>query len=42
MAEGEVHFRASFRGPTGSGLLEERSRFVRSDGLWVYLDGEVV
>jgi SEC-C motif-containing protein len=33
--EGMVHFRATYRG----GILEERSRFVRMDGAWVYLDG---
>ena len=31
--EGTVHFRAHFRG----GVLEERSRFVRHAGRWVYL-----
>jgi SEC-C motif domain protein len=40
-AEGEVEFRASYRAPTGSGLLHERSRFVRADGRWTYLDGDV-
>jgi SEC-C motif-containing protein len=39
-AEGVVEFRASFRGQDGAGLLQERSRFVRLDGRWVYLDGE--
>lgn len=39
-AEGVVEFRASYRGPDGAGLLHERSRFVRADGRWVYLDGE--
>lgn len=39
-AEGVVEFRASYRGPDGAGLLHERSRFVRVDGRWVYLDGE--
>jgi SEC-C motif-containing protein len=38
--EGVVEFRASFRSPEGNGLLHERSRFVRFDGRWVYLDGE--
>lgn len=32
---GTVTFRASFEG----GSLEERSRFERVDGAWVYLDG---
>jgi len=40
-AEGVVEFRASYRGPDGAGLLHERSRFVRVDGRWVYLDGDV-
>jgi len=39
-AEGVVEFRASYRRPDGAGLLHERSRFVRADGRWVYLDGE--
>ncbi|WP_181805789.1 YchJ family protein [Streptomyces shenzhenensis] len=34
-ATGTVTFRASYRG----GSLEERSRFERVDGAWVYLDG---
>lgn len=40
-AEGVVEFRASYRDEEGAGLLHERSRFVREDGLWVYLDGDV-
>jgi SEC-C motif-containing protein len=40
-AGGEVEFRASYRAPAGSGLLHERSRFVRADGRWTYLDGDV-
>ena len=38
-AEGVVEFRASYRSPDGAGLLHERSRFVRHEGRWVYLDG---
>lgn len=38
-AEGIVEFRASYRDAAGGGLLHERSRFVRVDGRWVYLDG---
>ncbi|TPW76457.1 YchJ family protein [Schumannella soli] len=38
--QGEVEFRASFRGADGVGLMHERSRFVRVDGLWVYVDGD--
>jgi SEC-C motif-containing protein len=34
---GTVTFRASYRG----GSLEERSRFERVDGTWVYLDGDI-
>jgi SEC-C motif domain protein len=40
-AEGVVQFRASYRSNAGAGLLEERSRFVRHEGRWVYLDGQV-
>jgi len=40
-AEGVVEFRASYRDASGAGLLHERSRFVRVDGRWVYLDGDV-
>ena len=39
-AEGIVEFRASYRGSDGAGVLHERSRFVRVEGRWVYLDGE--
>jgi SEC-C motif-containing protein len=38
-AEGIVEFRASYRDADGAGLLHERSRFVRVDGRWAYLDG---
>lgn len=37
--EGSVHFRAHYRLGTQAKVLEERSRFVRVDGLWVYRDG---
>jgi SEC-C motif domain protein len=40
--EGVVEFRASYRSPAGAGLLHERSRFVREDGRWTYLTGEVL
>ncbi|MGZ8180137.1 YchJ family protein [Williamsia sp. SKLECPSW1] len=36
---GEVTFRAYHRAPQGRGVLAERSRFVREDGRWYYLDG---
>jgi SEC-C motif domain protein len=39
--EGVVEFRASFRGAEGAGVLHERSRFVRENGHWFYLDGDV-
>lgn len=39
---GVVEFRASFRATDGSaGLLHERSRFSRSGGRWVYVDGDI-
>lgn len=37
--DGWVEFAAHFRGPAGAGCLRERSRFVREQGRWVYLDG---
>jgi SEC-C motif-containing protein len=41
-AEGVVEFRAAYRTPAGAGLLHERSRFVREDGRWCYLDGDIL
>jgi SEC-C motif-containing protein len=38
---GVVEFRAAFRSPDGAGVLHERSRFARSGGRWVYVDGDV-
>ncbi len=38
--EGVVEFRASFRRDGRAGLVHERSRFVRVDRRWVYLDGD--
>ncbi|WP_204292365.1 YchJ family protein [Micromonospora gifhornensis] len=35
---GTVEFRAHYRDGVGAGSMTERSRFVREDGLWVYLD----
>ncbi|MFE9689457.1 YchJ family protein [Micromonospora sp. NPDC005806] len=35
---GTVAFRAHYREAGRPGTLEERSRFVREDGRWVYLD----
>ncbi|WP_432070195.1 YchJ family protein [Streptomyces sp. AA1529] len=40
--EGTVTFRAHHRGADGApGTQQERSRFVRLDGAWRYLDGAV-
>jgi SEC-C motif-containing protein len=36
---GIVEFEASYTTPTSSGVLHERSRFVRVDGAWCYVDG---
>jgi SEC-C motif-containing protein len=38
---GEVAFRAFHRSPGGRGELVERSRFIRDDGRWAYLDGTI-
>lgn len=38
---GVVEFTAISKGPSGRALLHERSRFVREDGAWLYVDGEV-
>lgn len=39
---GIVEFRATYREPGGGvGVQEERSRFVREDGRWFYVDGDV-
>lgn len=35
----QVEFIARYRGPSGRGFLRERSRFVRHEGRWFYLDG---
>ena len=37
-AAGEVTFRAEYAAGSRSGATQERSRFVRVDGHWVYLD----
>jgi SEC-C motif-containing protein len=40
--EGIVEFRATYREPGGGvGVQHERSRFVREDGRWFYVDGDV-
>lgn len=41
-AAGMVEFRATFLADGGGvGILHERSRFVREDGRWFYVDGRV-
>lgn len=39
---GVVEFEAFYRDSAGRGSLRERSRFVREDRLWLYVDGVVV
>ncbi|MEM9713265.1 MAG: YchJ family metal-binding protein [Actinomycetota bacterium] len=39
--EGAVHYVAEVRRDAAVTRLEERSRFVRHDGSWVYLDGAI-
>ncbi|MET8277694.1 YchJ family protein [Micromonospora sp. NPDC005174] len=39
-ATGTVTFHAHYRDAGRPGTLTERSRFVREDGRWVYVDGE--
>jgi SEC-C motif-containing protein len=38
-AEGTVEFRAHYRRDRSAGVQHERSRFLRQDGRWWYLDG---
>lgn len=38
---GRVSFVAYHRGPGGRGELREFSRFVKVDGEWLYVDGDV-
>lgn len=38
---GVVEFRAQYERHGKRGLLRERSRFTRSGGRWVYVDGDV-
>lgn len=40
--EGLVEFRASYRSAEGAGLVHERSRFLREDGRWYYVDGDLL
>lgn len=39
---GIVEFRASYVGQTGIEVLHERSEFLRLDGRWLYLNGQVM
>ena len=38
---GTVEFTAISKGPGGRAVQHEISRFVREDGVWLYLDGRV-
>lgn len=38
---GTVEFTAISKGPQGRAVQHELSRFVREDGMWLYLDGRV-
>jgi len=40
-AHGVVEFEAFHRGPEGRGSLRERSRFIREDRVWLYVDGDI-
>lgn len=40
-SEGTVSFSARFKIGGKAGRLREKSRFVRLDGYWYYLDGEI-
>src|SRR3954468_12168696 len=40
-SSGIVEFRAVYRSASGRGSLHERSRFVREDGRWFYVDADV-
>jgi SEC-C motif-containing protein len=40
-ADGTVEFRAHFRAAGEPGSLHERSRFVRENGEWFYIDGTI-
>jgi len=39
---GYVHFKAYFQVDDDIGVMEEQSHFVREQGRWYYLEGEVV
>lgn len=38
---GVVEFEAAYRAGGTAGVMHERSRFVREDGAWYYVDGDV-
>lgn len=38
---GAIEFRAHSKGPHGRQVMHELSRFVREDGAWLYVDGDV-
>jgi len=38
----EVTFVARYRLPSGAVRMHERSRFVREDGRWFYVDGDAL
>lgn len=39
--QGHVHFRAFYRVQGELGMLAEHSTFVREDGVWFYLSGDI-
>jgi SEC-C motif-containing protein len=41
-AWGTVEFRALYATAAGVKILHERSRFVREDGFWYYVDGDLI
>ncbi|WP_142134998.1 YchJ family protein [Arthrobacter sp. SLBN-83] len=40
--EGRVEFKAYYRHGNDRGVLHEDSRFVREDGRWFYVDGDIL
>ena len=40
--EGTVEFKAYYRHGKERGVLHENSRFVREDGRWFYVDGDIL
>ena len=41
-SEGTVEFKAYYRQGRERGVLHENSRFVREDGRWLYVDGDIL